>query len=80
MNTKLTLTIEKAIIEKAKAYAKTTGRSLSDLIERYLESITDSHSEEKLSPKLKRIVGKVKLPPKFDEKKELDALLKEKYL
>ncbi|MEM7660505.1 MAG: DUF6364 family protein, partial [Bacteroidota bacterium] len=36
MNTKLTLTIEKSVIEKAKAYAKKSGRSLSDLIESYL--------------------------------------------
>ena len=32
MTTKLTLTVEKTIIEKAKSYAKETGRSLSELI------------------------------------------------
>ena len=37
MNTKLTLTIEQAIIEKAKFYAKEKGRSLSDIIENYLK-------------------------------------------
>jgi predicted HicB family RNase H-like nuclease len=36
MSTKLTLTIEKAILERAKVYAKNTGRSLSELIENYL--------------------------------------------
>jgi hypothetical protein len=37
MNTKLTLTIEKNVIEKAKRYAKQNSRSLSDIIEKYLE-------------------------------------------
>ncbi len=32
MNTKLTLTIEKTIIEKAKLYAKGHNRSLSEMI------------------------------------------------
>ena len=37
MNTKLTLTIEKEIIERAKDYAKEKNRSLSDIIENYLK-------------------------------------------
>jgi predicted CopG family antitoxin len=40
MNTKLTLTIEQKIIEKAKKYANEKGRSLSDIIENYLKAIT----------------------------------------
>ncbi len=72
MTTKLTLTVEKDVIEKAKSYAKSTGRSLSDIIENYLESlIEENNSSKKLSPKLKKIVGSVKLPKNFDEKKEL---------
>ncbi|GEM_PF-1491281 len=38
MATKLTLTVEERIIEKAKAYAKQTGRSLSELVENYLDT------------------------------------------
>ena len=41
MTTKLTLTVEKSIIERAKVYAKNTGRSLSEIIEKYLETITE---------------------------------------
>ena len=37
MNTKLTLTIDDSIIERAKAYAKDKGRSLSDLIVKSLK-------------------------------------------
>ncbi len=49
MTTKLTLTIEKSIIEKAKDYARKTGRSLSDLIEIYLDSTTKSNLEDDIS-------------------------------
>lgn len=39
MKKKLTLSIEEEIIEKAKAYADGTDRSLSELIENYLDHI-----------------------------------------
>ncbi len=80
MSTKLTLTVEKSVIERAKSYAKSTGRSLSELVESYLETITQEGDEEQLSPKLKKIVGAVKLPKNFDEKKELRAYLEKKHL
>ncbi|MCC6370475.1 MAG: hypothetical protein IT236_05655 [Bacteroidia bacterium] len=81
MTTKLTLTVEKTIIEKAKSYAKRTGRSLSDIIEKYLESITnDEKDDNELSPKLRKIVGVVKLPKNFDEEKELRTYLEKKHL
>ena len=41
MNTKLTLTIEQDVIEKAKKYAKDKERSLSSLIENYLKALTN---------------------------------------
>jgi formiminotetrahydrofolate cyclodeaminase len=81
MTTKLTLTVEKAVIEKAKSYAKRTGRSLSDLIEKYLESITSDENDDKdISPKLKKIAGAVKLPKNFDEDKEMRSYLEKKHL
>lgn len=80
MTTKLTLTVEKSIIERAKSYAKSTGRSLSELIENYLETITKESGDEKLSPKLKKIVGAAKLPKNFDEEKELRSYLERKHL
>ena len=81
MTTKLTLTVEKTVIEKAKSYAKKTGRSLSELIEKYLENITsDEKNENELSPKLRKIVGAVKLPKNFDEEKELRSYLEKKHL
>jgi hypothetical protein len=81
MTTKLTLTVEETVIKKAKSYAKQTGRSLSELIEKYLETLTDEHQETKqISPKLRKLVGAVKLPADFDEKKELDEYFEGKHL
>lgn len=81
MTTKLTLTVEEDVIKKAKSYAKHTGRSLSELIEKYLETLIDEHNDtEQISPKLKRLVGSVKLPADFDEKKELNTYFENKHL
>ncbi|MBE9598415.1 DUF6364 family protein [Pedobacter sp. MC2016-24] len=81
MTTKLTLTVEQDVIKKAKSYAKQTGRSLSELIEKYLETLTDEHLETKqISPKLKKLVGSIKLPSDFDEKKELTGYFENKHL
>jgi hypothetical protein len=80
MTTKLTLTVEKSVIERAKSYARETGRSLSELIESYLESLTEDKGNENISPRLKKIVGSVKLPKNFDEDKELRSYLERKHL
>tara|TARA_R110002050_G_scaffold78357_2_gene167309 strand:- start:11820 stop:12110 length:291 start_codon:yes stop_codon:yes gene_type:complete len=80
MTTKLTLTVEKSIIERAKLYAKNTGRSLSEIIETYLATITQDNTTDELSPKLKKIVGVVSLPDDFDEKAELRKALEKKHL
>jgi len=80
MTTKLTLKVEKSVIEQAKLYAKNTGRSLSQIIETYLETITQEANTNELSPKLKKIVGVVNLPKDFDDKKELRSVLEKKHL
>ncbi len=81
MNTKLTLTIEQSIIEKAKSYAKEKGRSLSDIIENYLKAITTEHKlEQEVSPLIKSMQGSFKQPNNFDYKEELSKGLSEKYL
>jgi formiminotetrahydrofolate cyclodeaminase len=80
MTTKLTLSVEKEVIEKAKDFAKQTDQSLSQLIENYLAKITSKTESEQISPALKKIVGAVKLPKNFDEKKELQAYLSKKHL
>ncbi|WP_438961552.1 DUF6364 family protein [Nonlabens sp.] len=47
VKTKLTLTIEKAVIEHAKQYAKDTGQSLSELIQNYLNRLAIESVETK---------------------------------
>ena len=82
MNTKLTLTIDDSVIERAKAYAKDKGRSLSDLIENYLNAITreQQKSDIEITPIVKSLKGSFKAPDGFDYKKELVKGLSEKYL
>ena len=80
MNTKLTLNVDKSVIARAKKYAADTGRSLSEIIENYLSNLTESEPKQKISPKLKKIVGAVKLPKNFDEKKALKNYLEQKHL
>ena len=82
MNTKLTLTIEQTIIEKAKKYANVKGRSLSDIVENYLKAITKEDNNESivLTPIVKSLKGTFKAPENIDYKKELSKRLTEKYL
>ncbi|TAN21604.1 MAG: hypothetical protein EPN37_00450 [Chitinophagaceae bacterium] len=82
MNTKLTLTIEEAVIKKAKKYAGKRKGSLSDLIENYLKALTseEKKDEEELTPVVKSLRGSFTLPKNFDYKKELTNRLSEKYL
>ena len=80
MVTKLTLTLDKDIIGRAKEYARKSGRSLSDLVESYLEQITgkDDAVQENLSPRLKNLFGKVQIPQNLDHKVEIRKILAEK--
>lgn len=85
MTTKLTLTMDESTIERAKKYAKRQERSLSKLIETYLNAITDDEVSkeertEELSPIVKSLAGSFKAPKDFDYKKELQKRLEEKYL
>ena len=80
MTTKLTLTIEEKVIHSAKKYAQKKGKSLSNLVENYLKSIsskeTDVHS---LSPKVTKLMGVIKLPKDFNYKSELGNAISKKY-
>jgi len=78
MTTKLTLTMEQEVIERAKIFARNSGRSLSGLIEEYLDIITRDTNREQLSPKLRQLLGAVKLPEGFDDKEEQRSYLEQK--
>ncbi len=82
MNTKLTLTIKKALIEKAKHYAKGKGRSLSDIVENYLKVIIKEENTKVIdsTPIASSLRGSFKAPQRFDYKEELTKGLSKKYL
>jgi hypothetical protein len=82
MNTKLTLTIEESVILKAKNYARTKNRSLSNLIENYLKAIVVEGvvEESEATSIVHSLKGSFKMPKDFDYKKELSKRLEEKYL
>lgn len=85
MNTKLTLSLEKEVIEQAKIYAKGTGRSLSEMVESYFRNLVEKPNQNEkeeyndVDPRLKRLIGIVKLPPDFDIKKAKEEYFREKY-
>jgi len=81
MQTKLTLTIEQDIIQIAKEYAKSKGKSLSEIIENYLRTVANSENkEDKISPKVSELIGIISLPKDFDYKKTLSEEIIKKHL
>ncbi|MFN7676170.1 DUF6364 family protein [Flavobacterium sp.] len=84
MNTKLTLSLEKEVIEKAKIYAKGTGRSLSEMVENYFRNLIsksekNNNESNDIEERLKKITGVVTLPDDFDIEKAKEEYHKEKY-
>jgi hypothetical protein len=80
MNTKLTLNVDKHVIEKAKEYAKSQKISLSRLIESYLASLISQKSEGmEITPLVESLSGVIELGKDFDFKQEYSNYLIEKY-
>ncbi len=84
MDNKLTLKLDKFVIEKAKEYAANNKRSLSRLIESYLRSLIsdnleNSKDEIKISPFVKSLSTGVNIPADLDYKKEYSEYLSKKY-
>ncbi len=80
MKTKLTLTIDRTTIEKAKAIAKQKGNSLSELIENHLnEEIKSASNEElKVPEEFRDLFGSVNFPADLNEKEEIRNILSER--
>lgn len=80
MDTKLTLNVDKDIVEKAKVYAKSHKISLSQLIESYLASLISKKSREiEITPLVKSLSGVIELDKDFDYKNRYTDYLMEKY-
>jgi hypothetical protein len=82
MSSKLTLTIQKEIIETAKEYAKEKGLSLSEMVESYFKLVTVNrkvNTQKQLSPKVRKLRGIIKTEVELDYKKILTEELSKKY-
>ncbi len=82
MITKLTLTLEKETINRAKEFAKENGKSLSALVETYFKLLTkakDNESKNILTEKVSELYGSITLPDDYDYKTELEKAINEKH-
>ncbi|MCF8232360.1 MAG: DUF6364 family protein [Bacteroidales bacterium] len=84
MDTKLTLKIDKNIVEEAKKYASSQKMSLSQIIESYLRFITtqkepEDKEEIEISPFVKSMSSGKKIPTDIDVKSDYSKFLEEKY-
>jgi len=84
MDKKLTLKLNKYVIEKAKEYALSHNKSLSRMVESYLKSLVDKNPVEpeediQISPFVKSMQTGVKIPSDFDYKKGYSDYLAGKY-
>lgn len=84
MDKKLTLKLNKYVIEKAKEYALSHNKSLSRMVESYLKSLVDKNADEpeeeiEISPFVKSMQTGVKIPSGFDYKEAYSDYLTGKY-
>ena len=80
MDKKLTLSLDKNVIEKAKIYAKCNNTSLSKLIESYLDAMTNQTKiPSEITPLVESLSGLIELPEDFDVKENYTKHLLEKY-
>lgn len=84
MDTKLTLKLDKYVIEKAKEYASSHKRSLSRLIESYLRSLINQeepsdNGDIEISPFVRSMSSGISIPADLDYKSEYSNHLEEKH-
>lgn len=82
MDSKLTIKLDKSIIDEAKVYAASQNRSLSRLIESYLQSLVKSskiRDNSGISPFVRSISAGSKIPKDLDYKEEYLQHISEKY-
>jgi hypothetical protein len=81
MTTKLTLSVEKRVVQKAKRYARTHKKSLSEMVTNYLDYISSQGEElSDIDPEVLEASGHIQ-PGKASDIRELKyRYLKDKYL
>ncbi|NBC24965.1 MAG: hypothetical protein GVX78_05045 [Bacteroidetes bacterium] len=76
---KVTLSIDKEIMTRAEMLAKNSNRSLSEIVENYLDKITQSEPPP-VDEDLEKIRGIIEVPEDFVEKQEIRNILTHKHL
>jgi hypothetical protein len=81
MNVKLTLNLNKDIIEQAKLYARDKNQSLSSLVQNYFIFLAEKNpvDEIEISPIVKELTGIISLDKDFDIREEYGSYIQEKY-
>lgn len=80
MDVKLTIKLNKQVIESAKFYAKNHQTSLSKMIESYLSHISKNERKKvKITPLIESLSGVISLPVEYDYKEEYIDFLNKKY-
>jgi hypothetical protein len=81
MTTKLTLSVEKAIIDKAKRYAQEHNRSLSEIVAKYLEYLTgDTGAAIDIDPEVLDLSDEIPVEQLMDPEDTKYRYLRDKYL
>ncbi|MEQ9297644.1 MAG: DUF6364 family protein [Cyclobacteriaceae bacterium] len=79
MDTKLTLSLNKEVIQNAQEYAKANNTSLSNLIESYLSVLVEKRTEKPaVTPLVKSLIGVIELKSE-DPRKAYRDRIAEKY-
>ncbi len=81
MKSKLTVSVNKELAHEAKVYARSHGRSLSDLVESYFKILTskEDDTQDDLTPKVKSLLGSIIVSEDFDYKADLSDQLSKKF-
>lgn len=84
MDAKLTLKLDKSVIDRAKQYAALHNKSLSRMFETYLKTLLDkknpqSDNEIEISPFVRSLRSGVSIPADLNSKEEYGDYLENKY-
>lgn len=73
--TKLTLSVDEALVEKARAYSRRRGTSISQMVSRFLAALPEEGQEE-YTPTVRRLLGIARGGP---DQEDYHRYLLEKY-
>lgn len=80
MNAKLTLSLDKEVIEKAKKYARRRDKSLSKVVENYLRQLAEpGNGDGEITPLVAELSGLIDPARVADHRKGYADYLEEKY-